>query len=125
MPPYLQLVDQVRHAVDTGVLKPGDQLPSVRTLAEQLVMNANTVLKALRELEYAEVVEIRPGAGAFISNRAVGADRIRKLKSAQNTLGDAIRKAAAAGLSPSEIRRLIDAELRSIDARQDEAAERS
>ncbi|MBV9746547.1 MAG: GntR family transcriptional regulator, partial [Acidobacteriia bacterium] len=50
VPLYLQLMDQVKHAVDTGALRPGDQLPAIRKLAEDLVMNPNTVVRAYREL---------------------------------------------------------------------------
>src|SRR6476661_9189686 len=70
VPIYLQLIDQVKHAIETGALKPGEQLPGIRTLAEQLVVNPNTIAKAYRELEHEGVVELRHGAGAFVSGQA-------------------------------------------------------
>ena len=72
VPIYLQIVEQVKHAIEIGALQPGDQLPSIRPLAEELVINANTVAKAYRELESEGVVELKQGAGAFVADR-VGA----------------------------------------------------
>jgi GntR family transcriptional regulator len=67
VPTYLQLVQQVRHAVEYGILKPGDQLPTAREVVEDLAINPNTVLKAYRELEHQGFVHGRPGAGTFIA----------------------------------------------------------
>lgn len=52
VPIYLQLMEQVKHAIETGALRPGEQLPGIRPLAEELVINPNTVAKAYRELEH-------------------------------------------------------------------------
>src|SRR6266478_2839301 len=67
VPIYLQLMEQVKHAIETGALRPGEQLPGIRPLAEELVINANTVAKAYRELEHEGIIELRQGAGAFVS----------------------------------------------------------
>ena len=67
VPIYLQLMEQVKHAIETGALRPGDQLPGMRPLAEELVINPNTVAKAYRELEHEGVIELRHGAGAFVA----------------------------------------------------------
>ena len=67
VPIYLQLMEQVKHAIETGALRPGEQLPGIRPLAEELVINPNTVAKAYRELEHEGVIELRHGAGAFVS----------------------------------------------------------
>src|ERR1051325_4370659 len=67
VPIYLQLMEQVKHAIETGALQEGDQLPGIRPLAEELVMNPNTVAKAYRELEHEGVIELRHGAGAFVA----------------------------------------------------------
>ncbi len=77
VPIYLQLMEQVKHAIETGALRPGEQLPGIRPLAEELVINPNTVAKAYRELEHEGVIELRHGAGAFVSaqRRAQEADR--------------------------------------------------
>jgi GntR family transcriptional regulator len=65
-PVYLQLVDQVRHAAATGVLRPGEALPAIRTLAEELRVNRNTVAKAYTELESQGVVEAAHGKGCYL-----------------------------------------------------------
>ena len=65
-PVYLQLVDQVRTAAASGVLKAGDGLPSIRPLAEELRVNRNTVAKAYAELEAQGVIETLPGKGCFV-----------------------------------------------------------
>ena len=70
-PIYVQLMEQVRHAVEVGALKPGDQLPGIRHLAETLVINPNTVAKTYRELEHEGIIEVRHGSGAFVRGREV------------------------------------------------------
>jgi GntR family transcriptional regulator len=67
VPIYLQIVNQVKYLVAAQRLSPGDSLPSVRKLAEQLVVNPNTVARAYRELETAGVLTTRRGAGVYVS----------------------------------------------------------
>jgi GntR family transcriptional regulator len=66
VPTYLQLVQQVEHALRLGYLQPGDQLPKVRDVVGSLAINPNTVLKAYRELETKGLVAGRPGQGTFV-----------------------------------------------------------
>jgi GntR family transcriptional regulator len=66
-PPYLQLVDQVKSAVASGSLRDGDTLPAIRSLAEELRLNRNTVAKAYTELENQGVIETAPGKGCFVT----------------------------------------------------------
>ncbi|MEM7356017.1 MAG: GntR family transcriptional regulator [Acidobacteriota bacterium] len=68
-PPYVQIVEQVRHAAASGRLRPGEPLPSIRQLAERLRVNRNTVDKAYRELDRQGVIETRRGKGAFAADR--------------------------------------------------------
>jgi GntR family transcriptional regulator len=111
VPIYLQLMEQVKHAVETGALRPGEQLPGIRPLAEELVMNPNTVAKAYRELEHDGVIELRHGAGAFVSAATKGRKATDKVRAAQPIVAGAIEKLRARGLSEDEIRRLFEAEL--------------
>src|SRR3954449_5331937 len=67
VPAYLQIVQQVRQAVRLGVLRPGDQLPTVKDVVGTLTVNPNTVLKAYRELDREGLVEARRGQGTFVS----------------------------------------------------------
>jgi GntR family transcriptional regulator len=111
VPIYLQLMEQVKHAVETGALRPGDQLPGIRPLAEELVINPNTVAKAYRELEHAGVIELRHGAGAFVSAAARPGRMAEKMRAAQAIVAAAVEKLQARGISDDEIRRLFEAEL--------------
>ncbi len=69
VPAYLQIAEQVKHAAASGALRPGDGLPSIRALAEDLRINRNTVAKAYGQLEHEGIVENQQGRGAFISSR--------------------------------------------------------
>jgi GntR family transcriptional regulator len=67
VPIYRQIVNQVRYLIASGRLNPGDELPPIRTLAEQLVINPNTVARAYLELEHAGMVTKRHGTGTYVS----------------------------------------------------------
>jgi GntR family transcriptional regulator len=111
VPIYLQLMEQVKHAIETGALQAGDQLPGIRPLAEELVMNPNTVAKAYRELEHEGVIELRHGSGAFVSPNARAGKLADKLKQAQSLAAGTVEKLRARGFTDEEIRRLFEAEL--------------
>lgn len=72
VPPYLQVAQQVRQAIAAGVLQPGDQLPTVKSVVAELAINPNTVFKAYREVEREGLVQGRPGAGTFVLRRPEG-----------------------------------------------------
>jgi DNA-binding transcriptional regulator YhcF (GntR family) len=107
-------MEQVRHAIETGALRPGEQLPSIRPLAEELVVNPNTIAKAYRELEHEGVIELRQGAGAFVSDRAPTKKDADKLRAAKTAVASAIEKLRARGVTDDEIRRLVEAELSDV-----------
>ena|SRR5207249_4456975 len=111
VPIYFQLMEQVKHAVETGALRAGDQLPGIRPLAEELVINPNTVAKAYRELEHEGVIELRHGAGAFVAANARSRQTTGKLRTAQPIVAAAVERLRSRGLSDEEIRRLFEAEL--------------
>ena len=114
VPIYLQLMEQVKHALETGALRPGEQLPGIRPLAEQLVINPNTVAKAYRELEHDGVIELRHGAGAFVSAQVRAKKLTDNLRAGQAMVSGAVNKLRARGLSDEEIRRLFEAELAGV-----------
>ena len=114
VPIYLQLMEQVKHAIETGALRPGEQLPGIRPLAEELVINANTVAKAYRELEHEGVIELRHGAGAFVSANGRPKKATEKLRAGQAVVGDAVRRLRERGVTDEEIRRLFEAELAGV-----------
>lgn len=109
LPIYLQIMEQIKHAVENGTLQPGDQLPGIRKLAETLVMNPNTVAKAYRELEHEGLIELRQGAGAFIAASINARELSDRMHTARPIIEKAIERLLALGLTEEEIRRLVDA----------------
>jgi GntR family transcriptional regulator len=109
VPIYLQLMEQIKHATETGALKSGDQLPTIRRLAEDLVMNPNTVVRAYRELQHEGVIELRHGSGAFVSELA--ASHAPVTRKAQTIVQAALERLMALGLTEDEARRLFENEL--------------
>lgn len=107
-PLYLQLSQQIRHAMETGALRPGDQLPGIRTLAEQLIVSAATVAKAYSCLESDGVLEMRHGSGAFVSDSVRPPERIQ---GARARVRRVVAKLREEGLGDAQIRRLFEAEL--------------
>jgi GntR family transcriptional regulator len=113
-------MQQIRHAVETGVLQDGDLLPGIRTLALELVVSHNTVAKAYSELEHEGLLELRHGSGAYVS-----AGRRRRLRSekvllAQDRVRSLIEDLNREGLSAEELRRLFEAAIISTIGDYDE-----
>jgi GntR family transcriptional regulator len=107
-PIYRQIVEHVCQATVTGVLRAGDQLPSVRELAEQLVLNPNTIARAYGELVREGIAEGRQGRGFFVApRRQIYADgeRRRRLSAAVNRL---VNEALFLGVEPAELRDAVD-----------------
>ena len=110
-PLYLQLMQQIRHATESGALRDGEQLPGIRTLAEELVVSPNTVAKAYSELEHEGLLGMRHGSGAFVSlNRREKSltDHISQARRRTRKLMDELRDE---GLHDDEIRRVFEAEM--------------
>lgn len=108
-PLYAQIMEQMRRAVATGVLQPGDQAPRVRDLAEQLRVNPNTVARAYRELQTEGLLVARQGSGTFVSEEAeaIGAEQQRRLLA--DRLEEAAQLARETGLSKDEFLKLASA----------------
>ena len=113
--PYHQLVEQVRHALRTGLLEPGDQLPTVREVAESVAINPNTVLKAYRELEHDGLVEGRPGRGTFVV-RSLAGPSLASQAALRRELLSWLRRARGAGLQTEDIQALISTTLRAFES---------
>jgi GntR family transcriptional regulator len=110
-PLYLQLMQQIRHAIETGVLQGGDALPGIRTLAEQLVVSPNTVVKAYSELEHEGLLDLRHGSGAYVSPKRSMRSRTDRVRRAQDRVRTLIERLREDGLADDEIQRLVEAEL--------------
>jgi GntR family transcriptional regulator len=109
-PLYLQLIEQVRHGIENGTLQHGDQLPGIRSLAQELLVSPATVVKAYAELEHEGVLELRQGLGAFICATARSSDKDR-VQQAKRRIRRLLADLREAGLLDNEIRRIFEAEL--------------
>jgi GntR family transcriptional regulator len=106
VPPYLQIVQQVKQALQVGILQPGDKLPTVKEVVAQVAINPNTVFKAYRELEMLGLAEGRTGSGTFVTGRPAGpSPEVQELLS--KDLEGWITKAHAAGLDEEAIEALV------------------
>lgn len=106
MPPYLQIVQQVRQALRMGVLEVGDKLPTVREVVAATAINPNTVLKAYRDLEREGLVEPRAGHGTFVTRRPPGPPPGTHARLARS-LAHWVRGAREAGLDDDSIEALL------------------
>jgi DNA-binding transcriptional regulator YhcF (GntR family) len=110
--PYLQLIRQVRQALRLGLLRQGDQLPTVKDVSGALAINPNTVLKAYRELEYEGLAAARPGVGTFVT-KTLTEQSIEAYAELSDELMSWFRKAHEAGLDNQSIDAIFQRTLRS------------
>jgi len=108
-PLYLQLVEHLKHSIETGAIRAGDQLPSVRKMAEDLLINPNTVVRAYRDLDAEGILELRHGSGVFV-RESVSA-RTDVMKKAAPIIRSAVDRLESLDLEEDDIRRLIENEL--------------
>jgi GntR family transcriptional regulator len=106
LPPYQQIVRQVRRALRLDVLRVGDQLPTVKEVVERLAINPNTVLKAYKELEHAGLVAPRPGIGTFVT-ATLGDGSLAAHGPLRQDLQRWLAKARRAGLDDESIEALF------------------
>ena len=104
--PYMQIVQQVRHALRLGLLSEGDQLPTVKEVVGRLAINPNTVLKAYRELEHSGLVAARSGVGTFVTG-SIADPAIAAHAPLRRELRGWILKARRAGLDEESIEALF------------------
>lgn len=107
VPPYLQLVHQVRQALLLGYLLQGDRLPLIREAVEQLAINPNTVSKAYRQLEQEGLVSARPGVGTFVTGAPAVTIAPATYTTLRRGLDRWLREAYAAGLDEEAIAALF------------------
>jgi len=122
VPTYLQLVQQVEHALRLGYLKPGDQLPKVRDVVASLAINPNTVLKAYRELEMKGLAAGRPGQGTFIQ-ATLSQVALPELAGLRKALLGWLDAADAAGLDEDGVVALFSSALRDFYKRRADRAD--
>ena len=120
-PVYLQLVDQVRYAAASGALRPGDPLPSIRPLAEELRVNRNTVAKAYTELESLGVIETIAGKGCFLKENDSPLNKQVRDKLLVARIDEAVVTAYQMKVGPQALRDLVDERIRFFDRKKSAA----
>ena len=111
IPMYLQIVEQIRHRIAAGVVQADDELPSVRALASEHLINPNTVARAYLELEREGLLCKRRGAGTYISAYASELGEIHRIRVVRELLDKALMTAFEFGLTTKQLRTLIDERL--------------
>ena len=107
VPIYLQIVNQVKYLVAAGRLRPGEELPPIRALAERLVINPNTVARAYRELERAGVVTKRSTTGTFVSSGGDGPTRQECLTALAGRIDLLLAEASQMGVTVEDLCALV------------------
>lgn len=120
VPIYAQIMEQIKHLVATGRLKPGDQLPTIRQLAVDLRVNPNTVVHAYHELDRQGVISTQQGRGTFIAARPdegrlaeMRRDRLRAI------VREALLQALSLGYEKEEIRQVFEGQLQEWEERRE------
>jgi GntR family transcriptional regulator len=117
-PIYEQIVAQVIYGVAAGTLETGGLIPSVRELAQTLLVHPNTVARAFQELEREGIVTARRGVGMEVTAGAQATCRGKRRELVQSRIRQALREAVGSGLTPEELRRLVDEELTAVNGKR-------
>jgi GntR family transcriptional regulator len=118
VPIYLQIANQVKYLVASGRLAPGDELPAIRVLAHQLLVNPNTVARAYLELEREGVVEKRHGSGTYVSDAGSPLARKERVKILVERVDALVAEARHLEVEPQELLRLIRERSQSIQPKE-------
>lgn len=115
-PIYLQIVQQLKYMIASGRLRPGDELPPIRTLAAELLINPNTVARAYRDLEQAGWLTKRQGAGTYVSDRGSPLAREEQLRLLGDRVDALLTEARQMNVGIEEVWALIQARNRTLGA---------
>jgi GntR family transcriptional regulator len=107
VPIYLQVVNQIKYLVAAGRLVAGEELPPIRTLAEKLVVNPNTIARAYRELEIAGIVEKRRTAGTYVSDQGSPLARRERMKILTERIDQLLAEAGHMDVSLDDVLKLM------------------
>ncbi len=114
VPIYVQIVQQIKHAIEVSALQPGEQLPTVRQLAGELTIAPNTIVKAYNELQALGLVDSRAGVGTVVAASLNGNVRGQQLDALSQRLRAVVRDAASLGVSRNELTALLQAEVAAL-----------
>ena len=124
-PIYRQIIDQVRLGVATGALVAGHAMPSVRALAEENLVNPNTVVKAYAELVRDGVLESHHGKGFFVAQKRQVYSRAERLRRLRQAVEAFVHEAVFLDFTPDEIRKAVDEKLSELDIQPNTAGEKA
>ncbi len=108
VPFYRQIIDQVKAAIVTGSIEPGDRLPTVRQLAVDLSVNPNTVSRAYTELELTGLVETQMGSGTFVGQQQVEGDQIERRRLLEQLCQDFLSRASNHGFTLDDVVKTLE-----------------
>jgi len=120
LPIYRQIANQIRYMVASGLLVPGEEIPSIRSLALRLKVTPNTVVKAYEELESTGVIEKRHGAGTFVAEGRARIGRRERDRIIEERIDALLAEAHQLGIGPDELRSLIATRQAAIDGRDEQ-----
>jgi GntR family transcriptional regulator len=103
VPLYRQLIDQVQAAIATGLLHPGDQLPTVRQVAVDLEINPNTVMRAYREMEIRGILDTQQGTGTFVAQQTIDRDALEHSRGLEQLVEEFAARAGSGGFHLEEL----------------------
>ena len=103
VPLYRQIIDQVQAAISAGILAVGDQLPTVRQVAVDLVINPNTVSRAYREMEIRGTVDTQQGSGTFIADKKIEYTKVERERQLRQLVGEFVSRAGSAGFTVEQL----------------------
>ena len=111
VPLYVQIVQQIKHAIEVSALQPGEQLPTVRQLAGELTIAPNTIVKAYNELQAIGLIESRAGVGTVVAANLNGSVRRQQTEALFERLRAVVGDAASVGIEPDELVDRLRAEI--------------
>ena len=114
VPVYRQVMDQIKYYVASGLLAPGAQLPSIRSLATSLAVNPTTIVKAYTELQHGGVVEMKQGKGAFVAESAGGLSEAQLTEALRRLARQLAVEAAQMGASVELVMKVVQEELQKV-----------
>ncbi len=107
VPMYRQIIDQVQAAISAGILAVGDQLPTVRQVAVDLVINPNTVSRAYREMEIRGIVDTQQGSGTFIADKKIEYAKGERERQLAQLVGEFVSRAGSAGFTVEQLMKTL------------------
>ena len=119
VPVYRQMMDQIKYYLASGVLQPGDQLPSIRELAQKLSVNPTTVVKAYTELQHGQVIEMRHGKGVFVAERSLRMSDREREKALRRIARQLAVEAAQMKASPGLVVQIVEEEIANLPEREE------